>query len=109
MIDYILQTLSTSYHSIQKDPWADEILALWVPIAAYWIYSMIFHFLMIAKIPYFEQYRIHSPEDSDKRNRVSVKRVLGMVTLQQAIQILLGSLVLHPVNLQLMVAQQDNP
>ncbi|CAO3586296.1 unnamed protein product [Absidia cylindrospora] len=107
MLDIILKKLSTSYNSIQKDPWADEILALWVPIAAYWIYSMIFHFLMMAEIPYFEQYRIHTPEDSDKRNRVTVKRVLAMVTLQQFIQVVLGSLVLHPITPQMMTTQQE--
>ncbi|KAI8343454.1 fatty acid hydroxylase superfamily-domain-containing protein [Chlamydoabsidia padenii] len=107
MIDYFIKTLYTSYYSIQNDPWADEILALWVPIAAYWIYSMIFHFLMMAEIPYFEQYRIHTADDIDKRNRVSVKRVLAMVTLQQVIQVVLGSLVLHPINPQLMITQQE--
>lgn len=81
-----------------KDPWSDEILALWVPIAAYWIYSTIFHFIMKAEIPYFEQYRIHTLGDMEKRNKVSLFRVLSMVALQQVIQVILGVLVLHPVD-----------
>lgn len=81
-----------------KDPWSDEILALWVPIAAYWIYSTFFHFVMKAEIPYFEQYRIHTLGDMEKRNKVSMARVLGMVALQQVIQVVLGILVLHPVD-----------
>lgn len=107
MINILLQKLSTSYYAIQNDPWADDIMALWVPIAAYWTYSMLFHFLMVAKIPYFEQYRIHSADDSSKRNRVSVKRVVAMVTFQQLIQVILGSLVLHPINPQTMTLQQE--
>jgi sphinganine C4-monooxygenase len=81
-----------------KDPWSDEILALWVPIAAYWIYSLFFYFIMKAEIPYFEQYRIHTIGDMEKRNKVSLVRVLSMVTLQQVIQVVLGVLVLHPVD-----------
>ena len=81
-----------------KDPWSDEILALWVPIAAYWIYSTFFHFVMKAEIPWFEQYRIHGLGEMEKRNKVSLHRVLGMVAFQQAIQVLLGFLVLHPVD-----------
>lgn len=81
-----------------KDPFSDEILALWVPIAAYWIYSTFFHFIMKAEIPYFEQYRIHTLGDMEKRNKVSLGRVLGMVALQQVIQVVLGVLVLHPVD-----------
>ncbi|SAL99240.1 hypothetical protein [Absidia glauca] len=107
MLNILLQKLSTSYYAIQNDPWADDIMALWVPIAAYWTYSMLFHFLMVAEIPYFEQYRIHTAEDSSKRNRVSVKRVVSMVTFQQLIQVILGSLVLHPINSQTMASQQE--
>ncbi|KAI8343331.1 fatty acid hydroxylase superfamily-domain-containing protein [Chlamydoabsidia padenii] len=107
MIDNVLIKLSTSYQSIQKDPWADDILALWVPIAAYWIYSLFFHFLMKMEIPYFEKYRIHTEQDGDKRNRVSIKRVLTMVAFQQVIQVVLGSLVLHPVNPHTKALQQE--
>ncbi|KAI8093389.1 fatty acid hydroxylase superfamily-domain-containing protein [Halteromyces radiatus] len=107
MIQTVVTTISTAFYSIHNDPWADEILALWVPLAAYWIYSMMYHFLMLAEIPYFEQYRIHSSEDISKRNRVTIKRVLIMVTLQQLIQVILGALILHPIHPQVMIAQQE--
>jgi sphinganine C4-monooxygenase len=74
------------------------MLALWVPVVAYWIYSIFFHFIMKAELPLFEKYRIHTVSDLEKRNRVSVSRVLSMVLLQQLIQTVLGVLVLHPID-----------
>lgn len=91
-----------------KDPWSDEALALWVPIAAYWIYSLFFHFIMKAEIPFFEQYRIHTMGDMEKRNKVSLVRVLSMVTLQQVIQVVLGVLVLHPVDPVRYAIEEEN-
>lgn len=95
----ISQFLTSGLQSFTcKDPWSDEILALWVPVASYWIFSTFFHLLMKANIPFFEQYRIHSVGDMHKRNKVSLIRVLSMVTLQQVTQVVLGILVLHPVD-----------
>ncbi|KAI8068117.1 fatty acid hydroxylase superfamily-domain-containing protein [Gilbertella persicaria] len=81
-----------------QDPWSDEMLALWLPIAAYWVYSTFWLIVMKAQLPYFEQYRIHTMGDMEKRNKVSVSRVLSMVTLQHLIQAVLGFLVLKPVD-----------
>jgi sphinganine C4-monooxygenase len=86
------------YSFADKDPLSDEILVLWVPIASYWIYATFWHLIMISKIPYFEQYRIHTSGEMEKRNRVSLPRVLSMVALQQVIQVALGLLVLHPTD-----------
>ena len=91
-----------------KDPWSDEILALWLPIAAYWIYSTFWHFVMKFEIPYFEQYRIHTLGDMEKRNKVSLPRVLSMVALQQIIQVVLGVLVLHPIDPVSNAIEQEN-
>lgn len=81
-----------------KDLLSDEIMTLWAPIAAYWIYASFWHIIMISKIPFFEQYRIHTIGEMEKRNRVSLPRVLSMVALQQVIQVALGLLVLHPAD-----------
>lgn len=97
-----LQTLTC------KDPWSDEILALWVPVASYWLFSTFFHLLTKANIPFFEQYRIHSIGDMHKRNKVSLIRVLSMVALQQVIQVVLGILVLHPLDpVQYAIQEED--
>ncbi|KAG2195963.1 hypothetical protein INT47_007099 [Mucor saturninus] len=94
-----LQLMNNSFDSLKKkDPFSDEILALWVPVASYWLFSTFFHLLTKANIPYFEQYRIHSIGDMQKRNKVSMARVLSMVALQQLIQVVLGILVLHPLD-----------
>ncbi|KAI8147257.1 fatty acid hydroxylase superfamily-domain-containing protein [Fennellomyces sp. T-0311] len=71
-------------------------MSVWVPIVAYWIYSIAFHFMMKAEIPFFEKYRIHTSEDMAKRNRVTLSRVLLMVASQQAIQFILGVIVIKP-------------
>ncbi|GAA5804483.1 hypothetical protein HPULCUR_009978 [Helicostylum pulchrum] len=91
-----------------KDPWSDEVLALWVPIVAYWSYSTFFHFVMKANLAFFEQYRIHTIGDMEKRNKVSLSRVLSMVALQQVIQVILGFLVLHPVDPVRYVIEEEN-
>jgi sphinganine C4-monooxygenase len=72
------------------DPWSDELLAIWVPIAVYWIQCTMFEVLIRLEIPFFEKYRIHTPEDRQKRNKVSFAKVLMMVALQHVVQIVLG-------------------
>ncbi|KAI9020778.1 hypothetical protein CLU79DRAFT_755465 [Phycomyces nitens] len=97
---------STIQASLRSDPWSDEMLALWVPILFYWVYSISFHFLMKAEIPFFEQYRIHTSSEMDKRNRVSITKVLYMVAFQQVIQVILGILVFQPVDQNIVAIQQ---
>lgn len=75
---------------LSLDPWSDELMAIWVPIAVYWIQCSIFEILMRLEIPFFEKYRIHSPEDRNKRNKVGFGKVLLMVALQHVVQIVLG-------------------
>lgn len=72
------------------DPWSDELLAIWVPIAVYWIQCSFFEVLMFLELPFLEKYRIHSPEDRYKRNKVTFGKVLIMVALQHVVQIVLG-------------------
>ncbi|KAI8983571.1 fatty acid hydroxylase superfamily-domain-containing protein [Pilobolus umbonatus] len=90
-----------------QDPWSSEVMALWLPVAAYWVYSITFHFIMKAEIPFFEQYRIHTINDLSKRNKVSVSRVISMVTLQHIIQIALGMIIMHPTDPVISAMKQD--
>ncbi|ORX60307.1 sterol desaturase [Hesseltinella vesiculosa] len=93
---FFVDNLIKDIHHAYEHPWSDKVLAMWMPVAAYWIYSLLFHFLMKAELPYFEYYRIHEPEQVDKRNRVSVQRVITMVVFQQLTQIVLSIIVLTP-------------
>lgn len=98
---------STIQSQLQRDPWTDEMLALWVPVVVYWVYSVGFHFVMKAEIPFLEQYRIHTSDDMRKRNRVSVGRVLVMVALQQLAQVLMGIAILQPTDPKVQALQQE--
>ncbi|KAI7907741.1 fatty acid hydroxylase superfamily-domain-containing protein [Cokeromyces recurvatus] len=92
--NFILNGINTT----NIDLWSDEVLALWMPIAAYWIFSIFWHFVMKAEIPYFEQYRIHAIGEIENRNKVSFSKVLCMVLLQQIVQFILGLFILHPAD-----------
>ncbi|KAI8338512.1 fatty acid hydroxylase superfamily-domain-containing protein [Chlamydoabsidia padenii] len=72
------------------DMWTDEMMALWVPIAVYWIQCSLFEILMRLKLPFFEKYRIHSSFERYNRNRVSFIKVLYMVALQHVLQFVFG-------------------
>ena len=69
-------------------PIPDSAVALLLPIIAYWGMSMIYHFLDV--YGYFEQYRLHTPAEVLKRNRVTRWEVVRDVILQQIIQTLAG-------------------
>ncbi|KAH8552059.1 sphingosine hydroxylase [Umbelopsis sp. PMI_123] len=73
---------------------SDSAAALVAPLLVYWVYSLFFHFLSKAEIPWVERYRIHDPEEMTK-NKVSVKDVIQGVVFQQVLQTLLGLLVLE--------------
>lgn len=74
-------------------PIPDNYLALILPIVAYWGMSMIYHFLDVNN--YFEQYRLHTPAELLKRNRVTRWEVVRDVILQQVIQTLAGAAVAY--------------
>ncbi|KAF4216158.1 hypothetical protein CNMCM8980_007470 [Aspergillus fumigatiaffinis] len=69
-------------------PIPDNILALILPIVAYWGLSMIYHFIDVYDL--FPQYRLHTPAEVLKRNKVSRWDVVRDVILQQVIQTLVG-------------------
>lgn len=69
-------------------PIPDKILILLLPIAAYWIFSLFFHYLDTHD--YLPQYRLHTPAEVLKRNRVSRGEVVRDVIIQQLIQTIMG-------------------
>ena len=69
-------------------PLPDKWLILLLPIIAYWALSMFFHWIDVND--YFPQYRLHTPAEVAKRNRVSRWEVVRDVVLQQVVQTLVG-------------------
>ncbi len=69
-------------------PIPDKLLTLLLPIAAYWGLSMFFHW--IDTKDYFPQYRLHTPTEVAKRNKVSRWEVIRDVVIQQIIQTAVG-------------------
>lgn len=74
-------------------PIPDNILALILPIVAYWVVSLLFHFIDVND--YFPQYRLHTPAELLKRNHVSRADVVRDVIFQQVIQTLAGLVVAY--------------
>ena len=69
-------------------PIPDKLLTLLLPIVAYWALSMFFHW--IDTKDYFPQYRLHTPAEVLKRNRVSRWEVIRDVLIQQVVQTAVG-------------------
>lgn len=69
-------------------PIPDKLLSLLLPIVAYWGLSMLFHW--IDTKDYFPQYRLHTPVEVSKRNRVSRWEVIRDVLVQQVVQTAVG-------------------
>jgi sphinganine C4-monooxygenase len=69
-------------------PLPDNILSLILPIVAYWGLSMIYHYLDVNE--YFVEYRLHTPAEVAKRNKVSRWEVIRDVLIQQLIQTVAG-------------------
>ncbi|KAK9703872.1 Sphingolipid C4-hydroxylase sur2 [Basidiobolus ranarum] len=72
---------------------SDKTLALMLPVVVYWIFSGFFYFVSELRIPFFEKYRNHTPEEEKAKNQVTVKEVITNVLVQQFIQTLLGLIV----------------
>lgn len=67
----------------------DFWLTLTLPIVAYWVMSMIFHYIDVYDI--WPQYRLHTPAEILKRNHVSRYEVARDVIIQQTIQTIVGA------------------
>jgi len=66
----------------------DFYLTLMLPIIAYWVLSMFFHFIDVYDV--WPQYRLHTPAEILKRNHVSRYEVARDVIIQQIIQTVVG-------------------
>lgn len=71
-------------------PIPDKLLTLILPVVAYWALSMLFHWIDVCD--YFSRYRLHTPAEVLKRNRVSRWEVIRDVIIQQVIQTAVGIL-----------------
>ena len=67
----------------------DFYLSLILPIAAYWLTSLFFHYIDIMDI--WPQYRLHTPAEILNRNHVSRYEVARDVIIQQVIQTFMGA------------------
>jgi sphinganine C4-monooxygenase len=83
-----LPTYTLSVRESLLPPIPDNVLALILPIIAYWGMSMIYHFIDLNG--YFEKYRLHTPAEVLKRNKVTRWEVVRDVILQQVIQTIAG-------------------
>lgn len=66
----------------------DKYLTLILPIVAYWVVSLFFHW--IDEWDLFPQYRLHTPAEVLKRNHVSRWEVFRDVVVQQIVQTVFG-------------------
>jgi sphinganine C4-monooxygenase len=66
----------------------DQYLALALPVIAYWVESLFFHFLDVFDL--FPQYRLHTPAEVLKRNHASRWDVCRDVIVQQILQTVTG-------------------
>ncbi|OBU00714.2 hypothetical protein VE01_01073 [Pseudogymnoascus verrucosus] len=69
---------------------SDFYLSLLAPFAAYWVLSLFFHYIDV--MDKWPQYRLHTPAEILKRNRVSRYEVARDVIIQQIIQTAVGAI-----------------
>lgn len=74
---------------------SDKHLSLALPIIVYWVYSLFFHILDMQSWSFLDKYRIHTPEEVLKRNRVTRWDVVTAVLVQQLGQTIVGAIVLR--------------
>lgn len=79
-------TLSPRRPLLESIP--DNILSLILPVVAYWSLSMVYHLIDVYDL--FPQYRLHTPVELLKRNRVTRWEVARDVVFQQFIQTIAG-------------------
>lgn len=83
-----------SYKPSLIDGLSDHHLALAAPVAAYWLLSLVFHYLDTRDWKVLERYRIHDSSEVASRNHVSPTVVLIVVIFQQALQTIFGHILL---------------
>ncbi|KAF8273125.1 sphingosine hydroxylase [Lactarius quietus] len=69
---------------------SDPLLAVILPILAYWLTSAVFYGLDLSNWAWLDRYRIHSPSEVSTRNRATPSEVFRAVIVQQVFQTTLG-------------------
>lgn len=70
---------------------SDELLALIAPVVGYWLFCSMFHYFDTHNL--FEQYRIHTPEELEKKNKATMGQVIRAVISEQTVQLFAGLVV----------------
>jgi len=70
----------------------DVVLGIVLPLVVYWLYAGMYHMMMMMMPPALEPFRLHSVQEEEQRNLVSLPQVVKGVLLQQAIQALIALL-----------------
>lgn len=92
LIDASLPPLPEYSLEIQPDliSWMPDFwMSLVAPVVVYWVLSLTFHAIDVYDV--FPQYRLHTPEEILKRNRVSRYEVARDVIFQQILQVATGA------------------
>lgn len=61
---------------------SDEAMGTFAPIVVYWLYAGFYQMLL----PVFDNYRLHTKQEEDDKNSVSLAVVVKGVLLQQLVQ-----------------------
>ena len=72
---------------------SDAHLLLLLPTGAYWAYGLLFHW--IDQRGYFARYKLHTPAEILKRNKVPMSKVIYSTLFYQAVTTTLGFWMLH--------------
>ena len=67
---------------------SDAHLLLLLPTGAYWAYGLLFHW--IDQRGYLARYKLHTPAEILKRNKVPMSKVISSILFYQAVTSLLG-------------------
>lgn len=71
----------------------DKYAVLILPVAAYWTFSLAFYFC--DEYGLLSKYKLHTPAEFLKRNRVSVREVVKEVLIQHTLQTVLGQVMAY--------------
>lgn len=66
----------------------EKYLLVILPVAAYWLFSSLFY--ICEERGYLSKYKLHTPAEFLKRNRVSMREVIRDVVIQHVIQMAVG-------------------
>jgi sphinganine C4-monooxygenase len=60
---------------------SDDVMGTIAPLVIYWLYAGLYHML-----PPLDRFRLHSVQEEEQRNLVTLPQVVKGVLLQQAVQ-----------------------